>query len=332
MTQLFVRANDNPILAPIKSHAWESEAVFNPGAIMLEGKIYIIYRAAGQEWLTSFGCAISSDGKSIDERLAYPIFMCNSRARLRANEMMRRPYFPNWSGGSLGGCEDPRLVQIEEHLYMTFTFYDGWNPPRLAITSISVRDFLARRYNWKTPSFISPAGQIHKNWVLFPEKINNKFALLHAISPKVLIDYLEDFDFTNKPYVDSKYSNHLNDHRWDSSVRGAGPPPIKIPNGWLLFYHAMDKENPDKYKLGAMILDAKDPSKIIYRAKRPLLEPIMDYENYGFKSGVVYCCGTVIKEEKLIIYYGAADSVTCMAQAPLADVLKKIEAFDDSVC
>ena len=55
---------------------------------------------------------------------------------------------------------------------------------------------------------------------------------------------------------------------WDNRVRGAGPPPIKTKEGWLLFYHAIDMREPSKYKLGAMILDLNDPTKILYRTKK----------------------------------------------------------------
>ena len=92
---------------------------------------------------------------------------------------------------------------------------------------------------------------------------------------------------------------------------------MKTRLGWLLFYHAMDMHDPNRYKLGAMILDAEDPTKILYRSKVPVLEPDAYYENQGFKSGVVYSCGAVVKDDELFVYYGGADSVVCVAVANL---------------
>jgi predicted GH43/DUF377 family glycosyl hydrolase len=176
---------------------------------------------------------------------------------------------------------------------------------------------------------ISPAGEIHKNWVLFPEKINGKFAILHSISPKLLIDYVDDLsDFDEEETViRSKYSRISDTGAWDSWIRGAGPPPLKTKDGWLLFYHAMDIRDPNRYKLGAMLLDLNDPTKIIYRSRTPVLEPDFYYENNGFKAGVIYSCGAIIKEGELYVYYGGADSVVCVAMANLEKFLHELKTY-----
>jgi len=142
---------------------------------------------------------------------------------------------------------------------------------------------------------------------------------LHSISPEVLVDYFDTMDDLERGerVIQSKRSTQLRKGAWDSWVRGAGPPPIKTKLGWLLFYHAMDVRDPNRYKLGAMILDSKDPKKILYRSRGPILEPDAHYENSGFKSGVVYSCGAVVKDNELYVYYGGSDSVTCVAMADL---------------
>ena len=103
-----------------------------------------------------------------------------------------------------------------------------------------------------------------------------------------------------------------------------GPAPIKTKEGWLVFYHAMDHNNPDRYRMGALLLDLKDPTKILYRSKEPILEPEAFYENEGHKWGVIYSCGAVVKGEDLFIYYGGADMVTCVATANLKLFLKEL--------
>ena len=177
-----------------------------------------------------------------------------------------------------------------------------------------------------TPVFLSPPGEVHKNWVLFPEKINGKFAILHSISPKIMIDYVDDFsEFdAEERNIESRYSRLSGLAGWDSWVRGAGPPPIRTRLGWLLFYHAMDVRDPNRYKLGAMILDLGDPTKILYRSQMPLMEPEEWYENNGWKSGVIYSCGAVVKDGELYVYYGGADSVVCVAVANLEHFLDEL--------
>jgi predicted GH43/DUF377 family glycosyl hydrolase len=230
-------------------------------------------------------------------------------------------------GGWNGGCEDPRITLIDDVVYLTYTAFDGWGSIRIALSSIALQDFLEKKWKWKRPAMISPPGEIHKNWVIFPEKIHGKFAILHSISPEVLVDYfdtLDDFD-DEKKVITSTYSRVSRTGAWDSWIRGAGPPPLKTELGWLLFYHAMDLRDPNRYKLGAMILDIDDPTKVLYRSRTPILEPDFDYENSGFKAGVIYSCGAIIKDGELYVYYGGGDSVTCVAMANLEKFLQELK-------
>jgi len=112
---------------------------------------------------------------------------------------------------------------------------------------------------------------------------------------------------------------------WDSFVRSAGPPPLRTTRGWLLFYHAIDKRDPGRYKLGALLLDLVDPTKVLYRSVSPVLSPDERYENDG-KPGIVYACGAVVRYGTLFIYYGGADKVVCVATAPLDPFLDALVA------
>jgi predicted GH43/DUF377 family glycosyl hydrolase len=94
-----------------------------------------------------------------------------------------------------------------------------------------------------------------------------------------------------------------------------------------VLYHAIDVRDPGRYKLGAMLLDLNNPTKILYRSQAPILEPDFDYENNGFKSGVIYSCGAVVKDGELYVYYGGGDSVTCVAMANLATFLRELKQF-----
>src|SRR3989344_8473952 len=121
----------------------------------------------------------------------------------------------------------------------------------------------------------------------------------------------------------SHFANEPRRRNWDYWIRGAGPTPVKTKHGWLLLYHAMGKER-NQYKVGAMLLDLNNPTKILYRSREPILAPDQRYENEGFKSGVVYASGAIIKDDQLYVYYGGADSVICVATAPLEEFLQSL--------
>lgn len=310
----------NPILEPKKNNDWEAWQTFNPAAIYLNNKVHFLYRAIGEGGLSVLGYANSEDGINITERLNKPAYTVKEEY-LKKEKCDCSNYF---SGGSVAGCEDPRLVELEGRIYLIHTTFSNWSQLRLTLSSIKKEDFLNKSWlKWNKPVFISPPNQIHKNWVIFPEKINGKIAILHSISPELLIDYFDSLNF-NGQFINSHYAPQVNENGWEAYSRGAGPSPIKTDKGWLLLYHAVDKKEPAKYKLGAMILDHNDPRKILYRAKEPVLEPDTVYENDGFKGGIVYSCGAVVIKGKLFVYYGGADTVTCVATADLNDFVNQL--------
>ena len=323
-----VRKKENPIITPNDKNHWESEATFNPAALYEDGKVHLLYRAVGRDSVSSIGHTASNNGVNFLERGLEPAYW--PREKFEGVHASRpntnRPFLAYTSGGGgNGGCEDPRLTLIGNTVYMIYTAFDGWSSLRLALSSIKLADFKNQRWHWKKPILISPPGQIHKNWVLFPEKINGKFALLNSVSPEISVSYFDNLNFKDGKFVDSRFGGVSGrTHAWDNSIRGAGPPPIKTPYGWLLLYHAMDRRDPNRYKIGAMILDEKDPTKILYRSRRPILEPDMPYENEGFKIGVVYSCGAIVKDNELLIYYGGADQVSCVASAPFDKFLNDL--------
>jgi len=164
---------------------------------------------------------------------------------------------------------------------------------------------------------------VHKNWVIFPEKIIGKYAILHSLNPQIMVSYHESLKLEPSDYLNSYDSgpSTIREGDWDAVVRGAGAPPIKTELGWLLFYHAMTLDDYGKYKVGAMILDLNDPERILYRSTSPVLAPSAVYENNGFKPGVIYLSGAVAKGKELLLYYGASDSYVCVASCELDKIL-----------
>ncbi|MFA6408102.1 MAG: hypothetical protein WCW36_01320 [Candidatus Paceibacterota bacterium] len=320
------KSSHNPILKPGTS-PWTAEAVLNPAAIVLDGRTHLVYRAIGMDGVSRLGYASSADGIVFDERLPYPIYAAQNPGGVAEHQRRYSPVmYP--SGGSWGGVEDPRMVAIDNRVYVTFNMFENWLL-RVGVISMSKEDFLNKRFEkWEGPYIISNTAR-EKNWMLFPEKIGGRFAVLTGIidpdDTRVRIEYTDDLKTLSRGTFEAIDPQKVSDRpiAWHVHVRSAGPPPIKTDKGWLVFYHAQDTREPSHYKLGAMLLDLDDPTKILYRAPMPVLSPSATYENVG-KPGVVYACGAVIRDGKIFVYYGGADKVVCVATAP-------IDAFLDAL-
>ncbi|MFC1647310.1 hypothetical protein ACFL1A_03425 [Patescibacteria group bacterium] len=309
---MFDRYAGNPIISPIKSHKWESKYTFNPGAIYLGRKVHILYRAMGDDDTSVIGYASSEDGKKLDERLKEPIYIPRE-----SFEMKSHPGF--------SGCEDARLTVIDDTLYMCYTAYDGVNPPRVALTDIKVKDFLAKKWNWSKPILISAPGVDNKDSAIVNEKINGMYAIFHRITPCIWLDYVSDLKFGDNVWLGGRPIMGPRAHYWDSLKIGMGGPPDKTEDGWLIIYHGVSKTDM-KYRMGAALLDLENPMKVIARLNRPVLEPDTDYENKGYREGTVFGCGSAIVKDILHIYYGGADQYTAVASMPLKKLLDALKS------
>ncbi|MCI0597472.1 glycosidase, partial [Candidatus Parcubacteria bacterium] len=178
--------------------------------------------------------------------------------------------------------------------------------------------------------YLSPPGQVHKNWVLFPKKINGSFAIFHGLMfrdrTRTQMAYLDTLHKDPSPYIES--DARFRDEEWyrdvwDSRIRAAGPPPIETNKGWLVLYHANDAHEPHRYKIGAMLLDLFNPEKVLARSLVPVLSPDAWYENHA-KPGIVYACGATTDGDTLRVYYGGSDNVVCTATASLSKLLREL--------
>ncbi|MEZ4743822.1 MAG: hypothetical protein R3B45_15485 [Bdellovibrionota bacterium] len=321
-----IKSQKNPIIYPRSQYQWEKFSTFNPAAFLADGRVHILYRAQSDDLMSSIGYASSSNGIDIDERFESPIYkpqeVFESYEGKDDTVKINSIYA---SGGGVAGCEDPRVTLIDDTVYMTYVAFDGSNPPRIALTSIYLDDFLAKRWRWKRPVLISPPNIVDKSGVIFPEKIDGKFVIMHRIFPNILIDFEEFLDFDGRRWLRGEYQIPILENSWDSRKIGAGAPPLKTEDGWLLIYYGVDDRDDRFYKIGAMLLDLEDPTKVLYRSSSPILEPEEWYENSGFKPGVAYPCGAVILESDLFVYYGGADSVVCVAQAKLKEFIQALK-------
>ncbi len=309
------RYEGNPLLEPLDNSPWENKYVLNPGAIRLRDKVYLFYRAVGEDNISHIGLAIS-DGYRILERLPEPILS---------------PEIPE----EKMGCEDARVIRINDRLYMLYTAYDG-NVAQIAAASIAVDDFLQGNYkNWCREG-LAFKNIWDKDAIIFPEKINGKYVVYHRIEPSIWVTYCNEIKFPLK----DKHAIIVGPRpgrMWDSLKIGAGAQPLKTKYGWLLIYHGVDHNYV--YRLGVLLVDLNNPQKVIYRSPNPILEPEEDYEiglSGSWVPNVVFTCGAVPgvdqeileDDDEILVYYGAADTSIGLAKATLADLIP--EAFRSS--
>ena len=272
----------NPILKPKKENTWESKLVFNPAAVYYNGLVHLLYRAVGDDNISRIGYAISSNGYEFF-RVDKPVFI--PRGILESK-----------------GCEDPRLVYLDNRFYMTYTSYSPKGPK---VSMASTKNF----FQWERYGVVLP-DMDDKDAVLLPEKIKGKYVMFHRpMTPprSIWIAYSEDLVAWN----DSKMVMAPIEGRWDGVGIGSASPPIKTEKGWLVIYHGVDEDAV--YRLGIALFDLKDPSSLISRYSEPIFGPEEDYELHGEVKEIVFATGICEIEETYFIYYGAADKVICGA-------------------
>ena len=304
---------------------FENYAVMNPACIKVENTVHMFYRAVKPGNYSSIGYAKLDGPLTVVERAKTPIL------------------FPE-SDYEKHGIEDPRIVFLDGIYYLLYMAYDGKNVVTAYATSKDLKKFvkkggitprisyaeavdLFRQSKLKEKYFCldtydkcegdseSDVLLWGKDAFLFPKKINGKFALIHRVLPEIQVIYFNDFSELT-PEFWREHIRQLSDHivleskYWfESRCIGAGCPPIETDKGWLLIYHAIEESERGKiYRAGAALLDGDNPCKVLGRLKYPLFSPEEEWEQKGVTDNVVFPTGTAVFDEKLYIYYGAADT------------------------
>jgi predicted GH43/DUF377 family glycosyl hydrolase len=267
------RFSGNPIISPSSKRPWAAKAVFNPAAIHIGRRTHLLYRAMSEDNTSTFGYASTIDGLNIAEDLEMPAYT------------PRAPFEQKLVPNGNSGCEDPRLTQIGNTIYMCYTAFDGKNPARVAFTSIKEKDFVQKQWNWTEPRLISPPGMDDKDAALFPEKINGQYVFLHRLGHSIWIDAVDDLHFRGNRYLDGRVLMSPRHGFTDSSKIGIAGPPILTPAGWLLIYHGSSATPYLHYNIRAALLDRKDPSHVLSRTKDPILEPT-EHERHEIDTAI----------------------------------------------
>jgi beta-1,4-mannooligosaccharide/beta-1,4-mannosyl-N-acetylglucosamine phosphorylase len=300
--RIFIKYEGNPIITAADMPR-DIMYVFNPGAIKHQDEYILLMDAATLSTPIVLWIARSNDGKKFTPDPT-PIS------------------WPRWSDDQVENCiYDPRITRIgDEYILM----YASHIPGR------SVRSGVIRTKDFITFERVEQeeTGQQNRNSSLFPEKINGQYARLDrpmqadAHDPSgMYLSYSDDL----KHWRDSKPLMAPRRGCWDSHKIGAGGVPIKTEKGWLAVYHGVEKTcSGFIYRLGVVLLDLEDPSKVIARGVNPVLWPEHDYERNGRIPNVTFAANSLLDDDgcTVRVYYGAADTCIGLATAQLDDLLE----------
>jgi len=304
----FERLTPGALLSPRKDKSWEERAIFNPAAIDIDGKISILYRAMSKDNTSVLGLAESFDGTTISHISDEPVYV--------PREAFESKGVPNGNSG----CEDPRLTRIGDIIYMYYTAYNGVTPPAVAMTSILKTDFKKKNWAWSKPVIVTTDGVDDKDGCLLPAKIKGKYFLFHRVDHNICGDYGSTPAFPERNNFKNITILSLRPGMWDSVKVGISFPPIQTKKGWILIYHGVSQRS--RYRVGAVLLDLDDPTKVLSRTTDALFEPREAYELEGQVNYVVFPCGGVVRGDTLYMYYGGGDSVIDVASISVSKLLK----------
>lgn len=327
---MLVKSPLNPIITAQPNLPWANRKVYNAAAVYVNDKYHLLFRAIGEDYISRISHAVSKDGVHFD--------------------IADKPIFQPLEKWEVKGCEDPRITKIGDKYFMAYTAFDGL-AARVAMASTT--DFTTwsqRRIifpDWREGRWVHPSQKAwNKAAALFPEKINDKYLLFFGDDSiwQAHSDDLITWTPVLQPILEPRKGY------FDSSYIEMGPPPILTDRGWLVIYHGISgRDNSRVYRLGAAIVAHDDPTKIVWRCSKPILEPTEPFERVGqidiIEGGMerlkqvtdkelaklaaanqlpqaIFCCGAIEHNGKINIYYSGGDTVLCLASGTLENILQ----------
>lgn len=297
------RYQGNPILTIDDLPEGIGYYILNPGAIKHNGEYLLLVDVFHREGSIIFWLARSNDGYHFKFDPA-PVDW---------------PEMPPETGWVENGCYDPRITKIGEEYFIFYGSNNNGKGTRIAL--VKTKDFVKFEHVALTSELNN------RNAALFPEKINGLYCRFERpfhgdeFSPCYMwMSFSKDLEFWGR----HRESLLPRPGHWDHQKIGAGAPPIRIKEGWLEIYHAVNPTcDGSIYMLYAAILDYKEPWKVIARSKYPLLFPEAEYEQQGRVRNVVFSCNAILEDDGMVkVYYGAADTCIGIAEAPLDEIVK----------
>ena len=301
------RSSLNPIVA--RDQLPRSNSIFNSAVVPFEDGFAGVFRVDDTSRTMNIHAGRSADGIEweIDER---PIAFVPGDDRVaEIQEVFQHAY-------------DPRVTWLEDRYYVTWC--NGYHGPTIGVAYTDDFATFHQLENAHLP--------FNRNGVLFPRRIGDRYALLSRPSDNGHTAFGDIF------YSESPDLIHWGRHRhalgprpwtWESTKVGAGPTPIETDEGWLVLYHGvLTSCNGFVYSMGAALLDLDEPWRVRARGNEYLLSPQLPYEQVGDVPNVVFPCAALVDPptDRLTVYYGAADTVVCMAHGYLSELLQFVRS------
>lgn len=309
-----IKKLERPVLT-YRDIPYPAALIFNAGVAKINGKYAMLFRNDYGDYEkqvlrgTNLGLALSDDGihwKAEPE----PCFAIQ-------NEEIHRIY-------------DPRLTVIDSTCYICFA----------VDTKHGVRGGIACTTDFKTLNILSLSVPDNRNMVLFPEKINGYYVRLERPMP-VYSRGGDRFDIWSSKspdlrfWGDSELVLGVESVPFANDKIGPAAPPIKTKHGWLTTFHAVERDDSrgkhgweaswkKLYYGGIMLLDLENPSKVLGMYQKPLIAPEFAFEtDEGFRTDVIFPGGMILEDNgEVKIYYGASDTVECLATANVDDLVR----------
>jgi beta-1,4-mannooligosaccharide/beta-1,4-mannosyl-N-acetylglucosamine phosphorylase len=301
------RSSRNPIIP--RDLIARSNSIFNSAVVPFGGAFAGVFRVDDTTRVMNIHVGFSRDG--VDWKIEEPTIEWAATDE-RVAEIQE----------SFVHAYDPRVTWLEDRYYVTWC--NGYYGPTIGVGY--THDF--KTFHQLDNAFLP----FNRNGVLFPRRVNGKYLMLsrpsdngHTAFGDVYLSESPDLVhwgrhrrvMTTKPYT------------WESTKVGAGPTPIETPEGWLLIYHGvLTSCNGYVYSMGAALLDLDEPWKVIARSRDYLISPQMPYEQVGDVQNVTFPCAALVDGPtgRVTIYYGAADTVTCLAHGYLPEIIDFVKA------
>ena len=296
------RSSRNPIIE--RDAIPRANSIFNSAVVSFRDGFAGVFRVDDTERVMNIHAGRSPDG--VEWQIEHePIAFVSADERVRE---IQEPFLFAY---------DPRVTWLEDRYYITWC--NGYHGPTIGLGY--THDF--ETFHQLDNAFLP----FNRNGVLFPRRIGGRYAMLSRPS-----------DGGHTPFGDIYYSEspdlvHWGRHRqvmspvaltWQSTKVGAGPTPIETEEGWLVLYHGvLTSCNGLVYSMGAALLDLDEPWIVVVRGRDYLLAPEEPHERIGDVPNVVFPCAALVDHvaDRVSIYYGAADTVVCVAHAHLSELV-----------
>jgi len=322
------RYDRNPIINADPNSKWFPKKAYNGTVVKHDGVYNMLFRGVGEDWVSRILLATSHNGVDF--------------------EIDPTPVIVPENSWEEKGCEDPRMIYLNGKYWTTYTAFDGTKARAAIASSYDLHQW--QKHNLMFPRLTHTQREnLPDDWskaaAIIPENINGRYYILFGdnhIWPAISDDLLHWLPIS-APIISAR-----KDH-FDAAYVEMGPPPIRIDKGWLVFYHGFDNFSEKRiYRLGAALLEHDNPHQVIWRCSKPILEPRESYETVGYTNLVpggykalrtmstddidklaekkllpesVFCCGAILEDDVVRLYYGAGDTRICTATIDLPTIL-----------